>query len=460
MSLLSHARDKTSALFTGALVLIAIVTLFSALHLRRVQRSTREVLRTQNTLRGLGYLYSSILEAESGQRGFLLTNDPAYLRPFQQGKFASDHYYEYVQRLTDSDAEQRAALGRIKILMREKFNELELTIHLRLNQQPAAVQRIVLSNIGEELMEHLRKEINGMEEREQQLLTGREAVLARQTRQRIWILFIGTGFSASLLIWIFFLLKLEIRDRRLHQEALQRSEARLQAQTADLMASNRELEAFSYSVSHDLRAPLRGIAGFSQLVNEQYRDVLDNEGRAYLERIRRGIQRMSQLIDDLLNLARITRVEMAIQPIDLAAISRDVISDLHANGATNPVEWTIPDTLPAQGDPRLMRTALENLLDNARKFSGKRDVARIKIGRIQEGNEMVFFVRDNGAGFDMAYQDKLFQAFQRLHTSAEFSGTGIGLATVMRIIQRHGGRIWAEGKPDAGATFYFTLRRT
>jgi len=229
-------------------------------------------------------------------------------------------------------------------------------------------------------------------------------------------------------------------------------EAKVAAESA-----NRELEAFSYSVAHDLRAPLRSLDGFSQLVLEDYADKLDDEGRQHLRYIRESAQEMAILIDDLLTLSRVTRSEFERQPVDLSEIARTVAARLAAREPERRVEFVIADGLAGEGDPRLVGIVLENLLGNAWKYSGKRAVARIEVGSILVHGRTAYFVRDNGAGFDMAYVGKLFGAFQRLHTTQEFEGTGIGLATVQRVVRRHGGHIWARAEVDRGATFFFTL---
>ncbi len=234
-------------------------------------------------------------------------------------------------------------------------------------------------------------------------------------------------------------------------------EQRVTERTAQLMAVNKELEAFSYSVSHDLRAPLRALDGFSHALLEDYGDLLPDEGRYFLNRIRLGTQRMGQLIDDLLNLSRLTRDEMHLETVDLSRIARSLIKDLRESEPERDVEVVIAPDMMAQGDARLFRAALYNLFANAWKFTGKQAAARIEFGVTESDGLPVFFVRDNGVGFDMAYADKLFGAFQRLHTQAEFEGTGVGLATVQRVIHRHGGKVWAESELGAGATFYFTV---
>ena len=234
-------------------------------------------------------------------------------------------------------------------------------------------------------------------------------------------------------------------------------EQRVQERTAELSAINKELETFSYSVSHDLRAPLRGIDGFSKLLVEDYGDKLDDTAKDYLQRIRAAAQRMAKLIDDMLGLSGITRTELNHEPVNLSELARAVGAELQRREPDRQVELLIADGLAAEGDWQLLRVALENLLGNAWKFTGKTPQARVEFGATQQDGATAYFVRDNGAGFDMQYAHNLFGAFQRLHGVREFEGTGIGLATVQRIIHRHGGRVWAEGEVNKGATFYFTL---
>jgi signal transduction histidine kinase len=234
--------------------------------------------------------------------------------------------------------------------------------------------------------------------------------------------------------------------------------ARLRKESADKLAeANKELEAFSYSVSHDLRAPLRAIDGFSKALLSDYADKLDEQGRRFLERVRNGTQRMGQLIDDLLSLSRITRTALNRERVDVTGISRKVLVELGAREPERTVELGVSDGLIGRGDPRLVTVLLENLLGNAWKFTSKQPAARIEVGSEEREGETIFVVRDNGAGFDMEYAHKLFTPFQRLHSASEFQGTGIGLATVYRVVTRHGGRIWAEAARGRGATFFFTL---
>ena len=225
----------------------------------------------------------------------------------------------------------------------------------------------------------------------------------------------------------------------------------------ELKSKNIELEAFSYSVSHDLRAPLRSIDGFSKLLLDDYADKLDARGQDFLHLVRESAQRMGELIDDLLLLSRVGRADLSRDQIDLSDIARSVSEELNKRDPDRHVKWSIEDQLLVEADRGLMRVAFDNLLGNSWKFTAKVSAPRIEVGKDQQQGAAVFFVRDNGAGFNMEYAEKLFSPFQRLHTESEFAGTGIGLATVHRIVDRHGGRIWAESATDHGATFYFTI---
>jgi light-regulated signal transduction histidine kinase (bacteriophytochrome) len=253
----------------------------------------------------------------------------------------------------------------------------------------------------------------------------------------------------------------DVTDSRQAWDALYRLnrelDDRVGERTAQLEAANRELEAFAYSVSHDLRAPLRALDGFSDELLRCYAERLDDKGRHYLRRLRSGTQRMGQLIDDLLLLSRLNRGAMRRERVDLTALAGAVAAELRQREPGRRVAFAIEPGLAAVGDAALLRVALENLLGNAWKFTSKKPSAAIAVGRGDCEGDPAFFVRDDGAGFDMAHAAKLFGAFQRLHTEREFPGNGIGLATVQRVVRRHGGRVWAEGSPGRGATFHFTL---
>jgi light-regulated signal transduction histidine kinase (bacteriophytochrome) len=248
-----------------------------------------------------------------------------------------------------------------------------------------------------------------------------------------------------------------LRDLKQSEKDLARHAGELDKANQELSFANKELEAFNYSVSHDLRAPLRALDGYSQVLTEDYAEKLDDQGKAYLQSIQSSAKRMRTLIDDMLSLSRATHADIKPGPVNLSEIADTVAAGLQKSEPERRVEFNIAKGLVTEADSGLMKLALENLLGNAWKYTGKRDSPRIEFGSFHQSGKTTYYVRDNGVGFDMAYAGKLFNAFQRLHAESEFPGTGIGLATVHRIIERHGGSVWAESQPGKGAAFYFTL---
>jgi len=265
------------------------------------------------------------------------------------------------------------------------------------------------------------------------------------------------GDSIAGRVWSFRDVTRQREAEKAVQQLNRELEQRVKERTIQLELANRELQAFSYSVSHDLRAPLRSIDGFSTAILEDCSDKLDAEGRDYLQRLRRASQRMATLIDDLLKLSRVSSSEINIASVNLSLMAANIISDLRKTGNRREIETVIASGVTVEADPQLMFTVMENLIGNAWKFTSKTKKAKIEFGVKKQKGETVYYIRDNGAGFDMAFVHKLFGSFQRLHSVEDFPGDGIGLASVQRVIHRHDGRAWAEGKPDKGAVFYFTL---
>jgi light-regulated signal transduction histidine kinase (bacteriophytochrome) len=320
-------------------------------------------------------------------------------------------------------------------------------------------------------MESVQYAITQIEDEENRLLKER---VQDTTTARMWVwatILLSSVLDILLIIAAFELLSRVYRDRirieanaeeilTLNAELTELNtdlEKRVEQRTRELAVSNQELEAFSYSVSHDLRAPLRTIDGFSLALQEDFSDILNDEGRDYIGRVRAGVQRMGALIDALLQLSRVTRSELQRERVDLASMAKLIFDELRAADPEREIEFIGQPDVVAEADTRLMRIAMENLVGNAWKYTSRTQNPRVEFGSDVRDGHTVYFIRDNGAGFDMHYVDRLFTAFQRLHGDRDFKGSGIGLATVSRIIRRHHGNIWAEGEPDKGATFYFTL---
>jgi len=413
-------------------------------------------------------------DAETATRGYVIVGAAEYLEPYNNARRQLPSELDRLQALTADNTSQQLHTKRMRDLLNERLALLQRVIKLR--QSDSVSQILKLSGTSQAAMNRLRATADDTEREEQRLL-GYRIALARGSSQRArYSSALASAFNVVLLL---FGLRQLLRERTLRitaQETQQRLaisqaeiqaraeeirllnehlEERVQERTSELERINNELEAFSYSVSHDLRAPLRTIDGFSLALQEDYVNVVDATGRDYIRRVRSSVQRMGQLIDALLLLSRITRAEIIREPFDLSAVARAVAAEIQEQNPGRAIEFQIEDGMRVVADPRLTRVALENLLGNAAKFSSK--VSNPVISFSWDSKEEAWLIRDNGAGFDMTYAKKLFSAFNRLHGDKDFTGSGIGLATVSRVIQRHQGRIWAQSVLDQGAAFWFTL---
>lgn len=597
--------------FGLALIILAVIGVVSFRASLNLEAAAAERAHINQVRLAIQAEFSQLQDAESGQRGYLITGDDTYLAPYNASVAQIATETASLRALTAGQPAQQQRLDALAPLVSAKLAEMQQTIDLRRAQGFAAAQSVVQNNQGQQTMDSIRSLLAGMRAEEDQAYQTSDAALAAELAAMRWIVSGGSALALLLVLLALLILGRELSRRQWAEKVLadqaqqlaverdllqalmdhipdtiyfkdtasrftrvnraqaqvlrlsdpaaavgktdfdlqpvsvsqpsfereqqimasgqplidwveyvptpegaprwfsstkiplrdaagqvtglvglsrditerQLAQANLQAENAErkraeaeilalndtlakkvtqLDATNRELEAFSYSVSHDLRTPLRAMDGFSQILLEDYASQLDSAGQDYLNRVRAASQKMGELIDTLLALARLSRAEMRREPVDLTNLARAALAELQAADPQRQVQVALAEGLTTQGDPRLLRVVLDNLLGNAWKFTSKTPLARIEFGRLPTPatGEQTFFVRDNGSGFDMDHANRLFGAFQRLHQQSDFPGTGIGLATVQRVLNRHGGRAWAEGRPGQGATFFFALPAT
>ncbi|MGQ0811466.1 MAG: sensor histidine kinase [Nitrospiraceae bacterium] len=433
--------------FAGILVISAISyrTTNTLIKNNRLDAQSHDIVFT------LDSIISALEDAESGNRRFLVTGDDHYLGSYQIALDRTPNYIRYLREKTASSSAQTSRVAQLDHLIQKQLTAEAAAVALRRKQGFESVRQLALSGGAKQELESIHSVVAEMVNDENQSLRLRVGESTSSTRITIVLLGIGALLQFALLASVYYLIRHDITERK-------RVAAELQRRGELLEAANKELEAFSYSVSHDLRAPLRHIDGYAALLQKSAAESLSDKARRYLDTISESAKQMGQLIDDLLVFSRMGRTEMLRATVNLDQLVKDVLHDLRHDLQGRTISWTIGALPPVQGDPAMLRQVLVNLIANAVKFTGTRPLAKIEIGcDHSKPDESVVFVRDNGVGFDMQYAPKLFGVFQRLHRSDEFEGTGIGLANVRRIVHRHGGRTWAEGALDHGATFFFSL---
>jgi signal transduction histidine kinase len=467
-------------LFPALLLIAAIIVFLNAWwafrSVRTLAINASLVAYSWQVVHQVERVLGSAVDAETGERGYLISGMDGYLEPYTIARRELPMELARLQALTSDNASQQTRLRELRSALERRMLVLQRAIEMRKAGGPDSSSPLLLSGPGKVEMEHVRAICDAMEAEEDRLLSIRTA----STKSSVWLAQMAVAVVSTLdFLLILIAFSQLIRERRLRmiaeitgqrlllaqQETEARSaeihslneklEDRVRVRTAELERINRELEAFSYSVSHDLRAPLRTIDGFSLALQEDYAATVGDTGRDYIERVRGGVQRMGQLIDALLQLTRITRAEIVRENFSMSGLAESVASDLTEQNRERELSFDIETGLSTYADPRLTRIALENLMGNAVKFTSKVAHAKIRFGWDAEQN--AWYVGDNGAGFDMAYANKLFGAFNRLHGDKDFKGSGIGLATVARVVHGHHGRIWANGTVNQGATFWFTL---
>ena len=429
---------------------IVVISVMSYRNTAVVVKNSRLDTASHELIQLLGSIEEALIAAESGHRRYLVTGDESYLKAYRGIVEQMPEFSRYLQALAAPSGQQERAT-QLELLIKQQLDIETDAINQRATQGADAVRHLALPGVAKRELEDIHRLIADLESSEQQATRTRVLQSAGTTRSTIALLVLGAVLQLVLLASVYFLIHHDITNRR-------RVAAELRRQGELLQAANKELEAFSYSVSHDLRAPLRHIDGYAALLSKTAGEGLNDKGRRYLQTISDSAKQMGQLIDDLLVFSRMGRQEMLHSTVNLNQLIKTVIHDLRLDLQGTTISWTIGSLPEVPGDPAMLRQVFMNLLSNAVKFTATRPKPHIEIGATRDTpGQVTIFVRDNGVGFDMQYVNKLFGVFQRLHRNDEFEGTGIGLANVRRIIHRHGGRTWAEGAVDQGATFYLSL---
>jgi signal transduction histidine kinase len=436
---------------------IGIVAHRSVVHLRE---DTRLIEHTHQVLRKLEGLSSDLTETQNGVRGFTLTGEKAFLATVASNTAAVTGELEVIARETADSPELQRRVQQLSETIQSYLGFDRRLIEARQERGFDAARALMLSNEGERFRRNAAAQIAGMQEVESKLLLERQQSARRSATMTDGVILAACVLAVVLVGVSSSTIRRDLIGRRHAEEALAAANRALQERASEVERANRELEAFSYSVSHDLRAPLRHVDGYSELLEQELGDNVSPEGRKYLETIKRSVGKMNTLIDQLLSFSRMNRVELQQGVIDLPGIVAEVRQELEMATAGRAIEWQIRPLPRVEGDRAMIKQVFANLLNNAVKYSRPRERAIIEVGWSGDRDgRALLFVRDNGVGFDMAHTEKLFAVFERLHPATQFEGNGIGLANVQRVIERHGGRVWAEAAVDKGATFYFTLRR-
>jgi signal transduction histidine kinase len=448
MSIFKKFSVKTlnAVLIFSIVAVFLVVSFFCYKSLRRIDADEYWEIHSYQVSAGLDTLISDLENMETAQRGYVITGQESFLGPYNAALPDVDKEFQALQGLTADNSMQQQSLAAMKPFIDAKLADLKNSISLRANEGFAAAQTDVSTDKGREIMDSIRAIVTNMQTEETSLLKTRTGDLARTNAAAESTVILG-----SIIGFLFYILVNYIIYRFVIGEMVRKP------LLEEALKANKEMEAFSYSVSHDLRAPLRAIDGFTQILVEDYGGKLDDEGKRVAGIIEASTVQMGKLIDNLLSFSRLGRAEIKKVPVAMGVLANEVYAEIKKSVPDRDIEFS-PGILPdIEGDADMIRQVWVNLLTNAVKFTGKKEKAKIEVGGTDNGKSVTYYIKDNGAGFDMQYVGKLFGVFQRLHSVEEFEGTGIGLANVKRIVERHGGTVRAEGKVGEGATFYFTL---
>ena len=439
-----------------ALVLTAAVALSS---ITEFEHRAAEIARTDLVISRIEEIKSMQGDARSAVRGFVIAGESTFLRPYQRAQRDMPQRLTALRALVAGDPAQAGDAAALETQIKASSSIEASLLAQRISGGTAAAAALVASGEGESVMERVRTGADRMIARERQALGEREVVAARSALHARTLIVLGALIGAAIFTATFLLLRSENRKRRLVDRTLTEVNAALQQRAVELETSNHELESFSYSISHDLRIPLRAISGYARMLEEDYADKFDSEGNRLLTVIRDNSKRMGALIDDLLAFSKLGRQSMQMELVDMQELLDGVVEQVRRKDEYPNSHLEVGQLPSGYGDRALLQQVWVNLLSNALKYSGTVPQPMIRVSGHETGFETIYVVTDNGVGFDMQYYGKLFGVFQRLHSQEAFPGTGVGLAITQRIVNRHRGRIWAESKVDAGATFFFALPR-
>ncbi len=465
--------------FGISLSIIVMIGLISYINNNFTFHVFKVLTRTHDVIKKLNDISLSVNESEYRINNYIVVNQKNYLEDFYNTEDKINIQLNELEKVINDNKNRKEYIISLKKLIQSRYDFIIEAISTNTSQ----------SNFRGDFTQDIFKLIKNIQEKERNLLLTSERRSKQNSSRSIYTIIIGSLFAFVIIFISMIIIKNELESRSLIEKKLRENEINLEKKILErteklteynnilnteiserkkveqsllfseiqLKANIKELESFSYSISHDLRSPLRSIDGFSQAIYEDYYDLLDEDGKDYIQRTRAATQRMGVLIDDILNLSKITRVDINIKNINLSEIAYSIIEDLKRYYPERKVECIIKNDVFVFGDKSLLTSVLDNLIGNAWKFTSKNEHAVIEFGTIEKENKIIYFVRDNGVGFDMKYYDKLFGVFQRLHTFEDFKGTGVGLASVQKIIFRHGGEVWADSKVNDGSVFYFTI---
>jgi signal transduction histidine kinase len=446
-----QSNNRAKIAFAAAIVLLVLSSGAVSLLVSRFSENERLVAHTHEVQDALRDANSAMAKVARSRLAYVATGQETFAQAFEAGRPEVFLSLERVKTLTRDNPKQQELCSHLREMTEQRIAISGHSIDVRRNSPNDAAAQESVTKALVPLVYDSAATTQQMYEEEQRLLNLRLTASNRLFRKGCTVLIFTFALALILFAAHYQLISIELKARKEAEEALR-------IQNRELISANKELDAFSYSVSHDLRGPLRAVDGFAEVLLEDLDKKLHPQAQTCAREIRRAAATMATMIEDLLSLARVTRAQLIRQQVNLGELAKEIATDLQLSEPGRNVRFVTSSDIIVECDPGLLRIALENLLRNSWKFTSKRDQASIEVGAQSNGVELAYYVRDNGAGFDMRQANRLFRPFQRLHLADDFPGTGIGLATVERVIRRHGGTIWAESAPDKGATFYFDLR--